>query len=144
MIRLQDFRYALRKMKKSPGSTVIVLVTLAAGIGVTTAIYAVLYSTVLAPLLYLHPEQLVMVWSNVKGTRNAVSAADFLRWERENTIFQALNAWTGHDVILARADHPEQVTQMRQPLVGSTCKGYVFFSEETSYLKKGRLATITK
>ncbi len=106
---LQHFRYALRQLRKSPGFTTVAVVTLALGIGATTAIYTVLYATVLAPMPYPNPEQLVMVWSKLNGERNVVSAADFLDWKRQNTVFQDLNAWNDGMFNLATANRPEHV-----------------------------------
>src|SRR5437879_9672124 len=92
---LQHFRYALRQLRKSPGFTAVAVVTLALGIGATTAIYTVLYATVLAPMPYPNPEQLVMVWSKLNGERNVVSAGDFLDLKGQNTVFSALVALVG-------------------------------------------------
>jgi len=72
--RLQNLRHSLRMMRKSPGITAAVLLTLALVIGATTAIFNVDYATLLAPLRYEKPEQLVIVWSKIAGERNEVSA----------------------------------------------------------------------
>ena len=105
-----NLRFAFRLLRKSPGFTIIAILTLAVGIGATTAMYTMLYATLLAPLPYPHPEQLVMVWSKVpEGERNVVSAGDFLDWKRQNSVFQQLSAWTGQDFNLSTADHPEMV-----------------------------------
>jgi putative ABC transport system permease protein len=104
-----DLRYALRQLRKSPGFTAVAVVTLALGIGATTAIYTVLYATVLAPMPYPNAEQLVMVWSKLNGGRNPVSAADFLDWKRQNTVFQDLDAWNDGMFNLAASDRPEHV-----------------------------------
>ncbi|MFZ0392848.1 MAG: hypothetical protein WCF17_19480 [Terracidiphilus sp.] len=61
----QNLRFSLRMLLKSPGFTVTAVLTLALGIGATTAIYTVVYATLLAPMLYPRPDQLVMVWSMV-------------------------------------------------------------------------------
>src|ERR1700716_1019900 len=105
----QDIRYAMRQLRRSPGFTTVAVVTLALGIGATTAIYTVLYATFLAPMPYPHSEQLVMVWSKLNGERNPVSAADFLDWKRQNAVFQDLSAWTDGMFNLATADRPEHV-----------------------------------
>jgi putative ABC transport system permease protein len=104
-----DLRYALRQLRKSPGFTAVAVVTLALGIGATTAIYTVLYATVLAPMPYPNAEQLVMVWSKLNGGRNPVSAADFLDWKRQNNVFQDLDAWNDGMFNLAASDRPEHV-----------------------------------
>jgi putative ABC transport system permease protein len=92
---LQDLRYGFRTLRKLPGYTVIAILTLALGIGANTAIFSIVYSVILAPLPYPHPEQLVMVWSKLNGERNRVSPGDFLDWQRESSAFQSLSAWTG-------------------------------------------------
>src|SRR5260370_397386 len=105
----KNLQYALRLLRKSPGFTAVAIVTLALGIGATTAIYSVLYATLLAPMPYPDPNQLVMVWSKPGEGRNSVSAGDFLDWRAQNTVFQDLNAWTGAAFNLATAEHPEQI-----------------------------------
>jgi putative ABC transport system permease protein len=106
---LKNLRYSVRMLRKNPGLTIAVIVTLALGIGATTAIYTVVYSTLLAPLPLPHPEQLVMVWSRIGGGRNSMSAGDFLDWQRQNKSFQGLCAVTGGNFNLAGKDQPEQV-----------------------------------
>jgi predicted permease len=106
---VQDLRYALRQLRRSPGFTAVAVITLALGIGANTAIFSVVYTTLIAPLPYPNPNQLMMVWSKVQGNRNSVAAADFLDWKRQNTVFQDLEAWTGGTFNLATAERPEQV-----------------------------------
>ena len=106
---LKNFRYSVRMLRKNPGLTMAVIVTLALGIGATTAIYTVVYSTLLAPLPLPHPEQLVMVWSKIGGGRNGMSAGDFLDWQRQNKTFQGLCAVTSGNFNLTGKDQPEQV-----------------------------------
>jgi putative ABC transport system permease protein len=89
--------------------TSAVVATLALGIGATTAIYTVIYGTLLSPLPLPHPEQLVMVWSKVQGNRNGIAAGDFLDWQRYSTSFQSLCAFTGGNFNLGTKDKPEQV-----------------------------------
>src|SRR5271168_5307337 len=101
---LRNFRYSVRMLRKDRGLTFAVIATLALGIGATTAIYTVVYSTLLAPLPLAHPEQLVMVWSKVSGHRNGISAGDFLDWQRQNKSFQQMGAWTENDVNLSTHD----------------------------------------
>jgi putative ABC transport system permease protein len=104
---LQDLRYALRQLRKSPGFTLTVIVTLALGIGANTAIFTVVYATLLAPMPYPQPDQLVMVWSKIQGSRNGIAAQDFVDWKTRNTAFQDINAFTGGAFNLATKEQPE-------------------------------------
>jgi putative ABC transport system permease protein len=106
---LKNLRFSLRMLAKNPGLTATVLLTLALGIGANTAIFTVDYATLLAPLPYPQPQQLVMVWSSVQGHRNGVAAGDYLDWKRQSTVFQDLNAWSGTDFNIATKDQPEDV-----------------------------------
>ncbi len=103
----QDVRYSFRQLRKSAGFTVTAILTLALGIGATTAIFTVVYATLLAPMPYPEPDQLVMVWSKIQGDRNSIAAQDFLDWKNQNKVFQDINAWTGSSFNLATKDQPE-------------------------------------
>ena len=104
----QNLTYSLRTLSKNPGFTVTAVLTLALGIGATTAIFSVVYA-VFEPLPYPKPEQLVMVWSRVRGERNSVSIGDFLEWKRRSTSFQGMEAWGGASFNVATRERPEQV-----------------------------------
>src|SRR5579862_9908463 len=106
---LRNLQYAMRQLRKSPVFTATAILTLALGIGANTAIFTVVYATLLAPMPYPEPDQLVMVWSKVQGDRNGISAGDFTDWKNQNTVFQDLNAWSGGSFNLATKDQPEYV-----------------------------------
>ena len=63
----RDVRYACRAMRRTPAFAVVALVTLALGIGVTTAVFSVFYAVLMRPLPYGNPEQLVLAWSNYRS-----------------------------------------------------------------------------
>ena len=77
------------------------------GVGATTAIFTVVYATLLAPLPYPQPDQLVNVWSKVQGHRGLVSPGDFFDWKRQSTLFQELNLGGPNNFNLATQDSPE-------------------------------------
>src|SRR6202163_784105 len=112
----RNVRFGLRLLLKNPGFTSVALLALILGIGANTAIFSVVYATLLAPLPYPNPDQLVIVWSKVNGGRNGVSAGDFLDWKNQSTVFQDLCAWTGGSYSLSSGDHPEMIgTRLTTP-----------------------------
>jgi hypothetical protein len=88
---LQDVRYALRILRRSPGFTIVAVLALALGIGATTAIFSVVDAVVLKPLPYDHPEQLVQLWMRFTGIgipndQNWVSAPEFMDLQQNNSF----------------------------------------------------------
>jgi len=106
---LQTVRYSFRLLWKNPGFTLVAILTLALGIGANTAIFSVLYESLLAPMPYPDADRLMMVWSKIDG-RNPVSAGDFTDWKRQNKTFQDLVAWSGGNYNLATPEQPEMVS----------------------------------
>src|SRR6266436_133188 len=112
----RNIRFGLRLLAKNLGFTCVALLALTLGIGANTAIFSVVYATLLAPLPYPNPDQLVIVWSKINGNRNGVSAGDFLDWKQQSTVFQDLCAWTGGNYSLSTSDHPEMIqTRLTTP-----------------------------
>jgi len=102
----RDIRFGFRILRKNPGFAAVAILTLALGIGANTAIFSVVYGALLAPLPMPHPEQLVMVWSEIHG-RNVVSPGDFLDWKKQNSVFQNLVGWDEATFSLAVDGRPE-------------------------------------
>src|SRR6478735_1760360 len=107
--RWRDLQFGLRLLWKNPGFTTVAVVALAVGICANTAIFSVVYATLLAPLPYPEPDRIVMVWSKIQGFRNSTATADYLDWKAQSKAFQSLNAWSGRSVNLATGERPEQV-----------------------------------
>src|SRR4026208_2483959 len=104
----QNISFAFRTLFKNKGFTITAVLTLALGIGATTAIFSVVYA-VFGPMPYPKPDQLVMVWSKIHGERNAAPPGDYLEWKRRSTSFQDLNAWSGASFNVATPERPEQI-----------------------------------
>jgi len=93
---LQDLRYALRQFGKSPGFTVVAVVTLALGIGANTAIFSVVNAVLLRPLPYPNAGQLVMLWEQNPHRgwfENIISGDNFLDWQKQNQVFSGMAAF---------------------------------------------------
>src|SRR5215203_973269 len=111
----QNISYAVRTLLKNKGFTITAVLTLALGIGATTAIFSVVYA-VFEPMPYPNSDQLVMVWSKVRGNRNSTAAGDYLDWRQRSSSFQSMGAWTGASFNVGTSERPEQVTgSLRTP-----------------------------
>src|SRR4026208_517762 len=121
----QNISFALRTMVKNKVFTLTAVLTLALGIGSTTAIFSVVYA-VFEPMPYPNPDQLVMVWSQLPAGRNSVAAGDFLDWRRRSTSFQGMPAWGRASFNVATADRPEQVGASRRTPGFFTMEGMPF------------------
>jgi putative ABC transport system permease protein len=111
----RNVRFGLRLLRKNPGFAAVAILSFAFGIGATTAISSIVYGTLLAPLPYPQPEQLVAVWSKIDGNHNGVSAGDFLDWKAQSRSFQELSALTGSRFNLSASSEPEQVNGGQVP-----------------------------
>jgi putative ABC transport system permease protein len=97
---LQDLRYALRQLRKSPGFAITAVVTLALAVGITTAVFSVIYAELIRPLPYNHPEQIfyLQTWSP-QGYTQPASYPEYLDWRRDNHVFSALAAYNDFEAV---------------------------------------------
>ena len=117
---IQDVRYALRQLRRNPGFTVVAVLTLALGIGANTGIFSVVEGVVLAPLHYLEPDRLVMVWeNNPRFPRVWISYPNFQDWQRSARSFQQMAAFRQQGVDLTCPGTPEHLNGSQISLVFS-------------------------
>jgi putative ABC transport system permease protein len=91
----QDVRYGMRLIGRAPGFAAAAILTVALGIGATTAIFSVVYSVVLQPLPYREPDRLVNLWSTAvkRGFARAyVGMANVYDWKARNHMFEDIAA----------------------------------------------------
>ena len=107
----QDMRYALRMLRKSPGFTAIAVLTIALGIGATTAIFSVVDATLLHPLPYPQPEQLVRIEDDLPGVGAQDVGMSVPEWQdlQRSGIFEYVSPIGGGDVNLTGASQPERI-----------------------------------
>jgi putative ABC transport system permease protein len=99
---LQDIRYALRGIVKAPAFSLIVILTLAVGIGANTAIFSTVYAVLLKPLPFPAGERLVWLGeSNAKASGISVTWINFEHWQAENHSFEAMAGFQNADLTLA-------------------------------------------
>jgi putative ABC transport system permease protein len=113
---IQDFRYALRQLRKSPGFAAVAVITLALGIGFNTAIFSVVNAVLLRPLAFADASRLVRIWhvppeKSFPGmTTFPVSAANYLDWERQTQVFDHMAIYSYHGFTVTGGDKAEQLS----------------------------------
>jgi putative ABC transport system permease protein len=110
---MNDLRFAFRQLRKTPGFTIVAILTLALGIGANTAIFSVVHAVLLAPLPYPEANQLVTVQSqNVKQNLQGqgFAPAGFREFEKQTTSFEAVAGGRYNYVNLTRVEKPTQLT----------------------------------
>jgi predicted permease len=112
-----DLKLVLRRARKSPAFTAIVLLTLAIGIGANTAVFSVLNHVILKPLPYVDSDQLVILRLNAPGAAGLTSFTTGLRlspsmyftFSEQNRTFQSLGVWGLHNANVTGLAQPEEV-----------------------------------
>jgi putative ABC transport system permease protein len=95
---LQDLRYGLRMLAKSPGFTTIAILTLALGIGANTALFSVVNGVLLNPLAYPRPGQLVALYGKTPGLdQGPIAYLNFLDWQRDTHTFSSMAIYRNQD-----------------------------------------------
>ena len=87
---MNNIRFALRQLRKSPGFTAVAVLTLALGIGANTAIFSVVNHVLLRPLPYPQPERLVYLNEVINGAPTAIALPDYIDWRNDSKSFEHL------------------------------------------------------
>ncbi len=113
--RIEDIRYGLRVLRKTPGFTAVAVLTLALGIGANSAIFSVVNAVLLRPLPFRDPGRLMVVWhtppqKSFPGvTKFVVSPANYLDWRDQNHVFEQMSAVGFGNFNLTGMGQPESV-----------------------------------
>ncbi len=107
----QDLRYGVRTLLKSPGYTVVAVLTLALGIGATTAIFSMVDHVVLRPLPYTDADRVVTLWETDRATgemHKEVSPGNFIAWQERTSAFASMGLAEPSGVGLTRSGGPAE------------------------------------
>ncbi|HEY3936369.1 MAG TPA: ABC transporter permease, partial [Bryobacteraceae bacterium] len=107
---IQDLKYAVRMLIKSPSFTAIAILTLALGIGANTALFSVVNGVLLRPLPYAQPDRLVILSEkSASFESSSISYPNFLDWQRTNTSFTSIAAYRSDDFNITGSGEAERV-----------------------------------
>jgi putative ABC transport system permease protein len=111
---LQDIRYSLRALKRTPAFTAASVIVLALGIGASTSIFTVVNAVLLRPLPYPESDRLVMLWETnprfqIAGDALPVTPGSFMDWREENSSFEQVAAFGSSQLNLSGGGEPERV-----------------------------------
>ena len=109
----QDVRYALRMLVRHPGFSLAAILTLAFGVGLTTAAFSLVHTVLLRPLPYAGGERIVLVLETLGPQMGSASAGHFHDWSEQATVFEAAAAGQAATSNLTDAGDPERVSGMR-------------------------------
>jgi putative ABC transport system permease protein len=146
----QDVRFAWRGLRRQPGLTLVIVLTLGLGIGATTAIVSVVHAVVFRPLPYPEPDHLVRFYTrfpSMKLERFALSPPEFLELSRETHGATAFGAWTEGAVNVSGGPQPVRASAVLTssgllPLLGVVPQRGRFFTDEATLPGAPRVAIL--
>src|SRR5512146_695449 len=107
---LQDIRYSIRSLRKTPAFTTIAVITLALGIGVNAAMFSIVNGVLLRPLSYPRADRLVMLYTSMpQFVEGSVSYPNFLDWQERSRSFERLAAYRNENFNLTGRANPERL-----------------------------------
>ena len=150
---LQDLRYALRTLVRTPGFALVAILTLALGIGANTAIFTVVNALLLKPLPYANPDRLVMVWQDFRARGGPAdewaTPGNYVDWSNQKDLFEQVAVISGWRPVFTGGAEPEslpgeQVSHEYFGVLGiHPVLGRVFRAED-GVLKAPRVAIISE
>jgi putative ABC transport system permease protein len=133
---IQDLRYGVRMLWKSPGFTIVAVLTLALGIGANTAIFSVVNGVLLRPLPFRDPSRLVLIAEKSSFPIISTSYENYLDWRDQSHSFESMEATRAGSITLTGAGEPERLN-VRMATAGlfsmlgiNAQMGRIFLAEE--------------
>ena len=109
----QDVRYVLRQLRKSPGFTIVCVLTLALGIGASTAIFSAVNPILFEPLPYPHADRLVNIWNTYQGARTEIAFGTYRELVERSRSFEAMTAFQPWQPTMTGDAQPERLDGQR-------------------------------
>src|SRR5215216_2805182 len=134
-----DLRYALRNLLRQPGFAAVVVITLALGIGASTAIFSVVNAVLLRPLPFPNSDRLQVVWGNYRTlniARLPAKAAEYDDYAQQTQVFDSVAAYSNHSFNVSSGGEPERIrgayvsANLFPMLETQAATGRVFTTEE--------------
>jgi len=137
---IQDLKYGLRMLWKSPAVTAVAIIALTLGIGANTAIFSVVHAVLLRSFPYAEGDRLAIVWENRKSgkpnTQNVINMGNFFDWKTQSSVFSDMAAFFDRNVNLTGDGEPEEVpsqlatTNLFSVLGVNAIKGRTFLPDD--------------
>ncbi|HYT73388.1 MAG TPA: ABC transporter permease [Vicinamibacterales bacterium] len=149
----QDLRYASRLLFKTPAFTLVVVSTLALGIGANTAIFSVINAVLIRPLPYPDPDRLVMVWQDMRAKGGPATEwttpANHFDWKAQTNIFDNVTTFRGwnaslSDAVIPEAALGEQVTPEYFDVLGGRAAAGRTFRPEDGVMGARRVVVLSE
>ncbi|HET6980238.1 MAG TPA: ABC transporter permease [Pyrinomonadaceae bacterium] len=109
---MANLRYAFRTLVKQPGFAAVVVITLALGIGASTAIFSVVNAVLLRPVPIKNSDRLTVIWGNFRGLnieRLPAKTAEYIDYADQKQVFDSVAAYAGHSFNFSSGNEPERI-----------------------------------